>query len=78
MATWKKEGREGREENRGNKSKSKRIRGKRERRRQTVLFIVAWSTWLLPGKWAEYTWLLPGNCGGGVQTEYQELEALPT
>ena len=25
----------------------------------------------------EHTWLLLGNCGGGVQTEYQELGALP-
>jgi hypothetical protein len=22
-------------------------------------------------QWARPTWLLPGNCGGGVQTEYQ-------
>jgi hypothetical protein len=59
-------------EGEGSKSKSKRIRGKGVRERgggkQLLLY------W--PGE--EHTWLLPGNCGGEVQTEYQELRALPT
>jgi hypothetical protein len=44
----------------------KRGSGKRRRRVQVAPFIVGW-----------LTWLLTGNCGGVVQTEYQELGVLP-
>ena len=63
MATWREGGRECRE--RGNKrvgEKHEGSRSKRERRGQAAPFIVDWATLLLPG-----------NCGGGIQTEYQQL-----
>jgi hypothetical protein len=64
------------EEQEGKREVSRKC--ERGRRRQAAPFIVDWPTWLLPGNYGEeHTWLLPGNCGGGVQTEYQELGALP-
>jgi hypothetical protein len=81
MATWKEEGRECRErENKKAREKQARSRSKskRERRGQAAPFKWARPTWLLPGNCGEeHTWLLPGNSGGGVQTEYQGLGALP-
>jgi hypothetical protein len=72
MATWR--------ERRG-ESKITRTWERREERGgrgQAAPFIVGWTTLLLPGNCREeHTWLYPGNCGGGVQPEYQELRALP-
>jgi hypothetical protein len=68
MATWR--GEEGNEERPGEREQEKRKQeaGVRERGgdKQSLLW------------WARPTWLLPGNCGYGVQTEWQELGHCPT
>jgi hypothetical protein len=64
MATWREGGRKG--EGVESKRQEKEQELKRKRKDQSAPFIVGWATLLLPG-----------NCGGGVQTEYQEFEALP-
>jgi hypothetical protein len=50
----------------GSKRARERGKSKRGRRVQAIPLIMG-----------QPTWLLPGNCGRGVQTEYQGLEALP-
>ena len=66
MATWREERRKCREKG------SKRARGKRRearvRKRGGSKQPLFW--------WARPPWPLPGNCGGGVQTEYQQSHLL--
>ena len=74
MTMWRERGKKwGEGPARGHEARE-RSRSKEREEGTSSPFYSARTSWpLLVSHREEHTWLMPGNCGGGVQTEYQHL-----